>query len=105
MSLGGRLRDSHIPHCGRLEETPGCCFLCQQQFDLPSQVTVFAACTVEKCLPRFRPTLQSCVEEFLYSPPMLLVHDNAVLAVSQCYALQCVAGEEHGFQILGLRKA
>ena len=45
-----------------------------------------AACITEECLPRFRRTLQSRVEELLYSPPAFLVHRDAVLAVSQCYS-------------------
>jgi hypothetical protein len=72
---------------GVSRKLPGFFVLRQQQFDLPPQVIVSAACNVEECLPRFWPTLQRRVEEPLCSSPTFLVHGNSVLAVSQYYAL------------------
>jgi hypothetical protein len=64
----------------------------QQRFDLTPQVGVSGARNVEECLPRFWLTLQSRVEEPLYSPPTFLVHGNSVLAVSQYYFIAKASG-------------
>jgi hypothetical protein len=54
----------------------------KEQLDLPPQVGVSAACNVEECLPRFWLTLQSRVEEPLYSPPTFLIHGRIGACVS-----------------------
>jgi hypothetical protein len=46
---------------------------------LPPQVNIFAADFVEKRSACFRRSLQRGVEEFLGSPPTLLLHANSVL--------------------------
>src|SRR5947209_4632534 len=79
-------RDRRPSKCRCLQETLCFFFLRQQQFDLTAQAGVFAACNTEECLPLFRLTLQSRVEEHLYSLPTFLVHGDSVLAVSQCYS-------------------
>jgi hypothetical protein len=71
---GSRPGDRHIAHCRLFEETAGLFVLRKQPLDMLPQVCVSAACNVEECLARFRHTVQSRVEEPLYSSPTFLVH-------------------------------
>jgi len=98
-SADGRLRTVMSRMAGVSRKLPASSHFASSRFDLQPQAGVSAACNVEERLPRFWSTLQSRVEEFLNSPPTLLVHGNAVLAVSQCY---CIAGDGEWRSLTGL---
>jgi len=74
-----RWRDCRIACSGRLKETSGFFFLCQQQFNLKLQVDVSAACDGKEFVAGFGFEPQSRVEEALYFPPTFLVHGRPAL--------------------------